>query len=196
MTITSTRSLWTVHNDHDLDQASDRHSRYGAYLWSRLEQLDERRTPEEWVAWCWSVATTPIMSPGYARWGDSVESTDVYRDSWDGSLRSTVVVRSALPARLPRHSERAWRGWGSSCGGEIEDPRWSGYHGPTALGRVELDGPLPGRWERPAEVGPRRSPGCPNLGNQRAVTRAAKATVAEVVSALCHEFGPAVQALR
>lgn len=195
---TGTTTLWRCADDYDLDQASDGLSRYGAYLASHTNRLSEDwPAVEYWVMWCWDVATPPIMSPGYARWSDPVESTTIWRDSWDGSLAATVVVRTALPVDLPPR----WLSWRYDLTNRLADPRNEGEMGggrSAALARVTLEGPF----NRGLPVGGVGEPGGTwpgppgDLGDRRALVAASKVTVDAVVSALSAEFGPAVEALR
>ncbi|HET7488280.1 MAG TPA: hypothetical protein VFJ85_10145 [Acidimicrobiales bacterium] len=183
---TRTTATWSVHERHDRDQASDGHSRYGAYLDSRLHHLvgDGQPSPEAWAAWCWNVATPPTMGPGYARWSDPVESTTCWRSCEDGRLAATVVVRvpaSALAVELPR----PWRGWERDVDSELVEPRTAC----SALARVTLEGPLEGTW-------PAAPDGLFDGVERRVLVAAAKAAVAAVVDGLRWGFGPAVDALR
>lgn len=183
---TATEALWSIDEDEDRVRASDRFSRYGAYLDARLpELLDlEVRTPEEWVAWCWQVATPPVMSPGYVAWSGPVESTMCWRSCADGRLVAAVVVRvpsSGLAARLPRQ----WLGWSSDGAGALVEPRTAC----TALVRVTLEGPLYGDWPLAPE-------GLFDRVDRHGLVVAAKAAVAGVVDALDRRFAPAVEALR
>ncbi|MFP5375161.1 MAG: hypothetical protein ACLGIO_00065 [Acidimicrobiia bacterium] len=181
-----TTGRWSIDEDWDRTRASDGHSRYGAYLDARLHELLEGRQvrPEEWVAWCWQVATPPVMSPGYAAWSDPIESTSCWRSDADGRLVATVVVRvpaSGLVARLPR----PWAGW-SRGGGGLTEPRRADF---TALASVTLEGPLTGEWPAaPADLFDRV--------DRRSLVAAAKAAVGCVLDALDRDFGPAVEALR
>lgn len=183
---TATDALWSIDEDGDRARASDRFSRYGAYLDARLPELVdlEVHTAEDWVAWCWQVATPPVMSPGYVAWTGPVESTSCWRSCTDGRLVATVVVRvpsSALAARLPR----PWQGWSGDGSGALVEPRAPC----TALARVTLEGPLDGDW-------PVEPAGLFDRVDRRGLVVAAKAAVASVVDALDHRFAPAVEALR
>ena len=183
---TATEALWSIDEDEDRARASDRFSRYGAYLDARLpELLDlEVRAPEEWVAWCWQVATPPVMSPGYVAWSDPVESTSCSRSCTDGRLVAAVVVRvpsSGLAARLPR----PWQGWSSDGTGALVEPRAAC----TALARLTLEGPLDAKWPPAPE-------GLFDRVDRRGLVAAAKAAGASVVDARDRQFAPAVEALR
>ena len=183
---TATEVLWSIDEDGDRARASDRFSRYGAYLDARLPQLLEMevRTPEEWVAWCWQVATPPVMSPGYVAWSDPIESTSCWRSCADGRLVTAVVVRvpsAGLSARLPR----PWQGWSRDRTGALVEPRAAC----SALVRVTLEGPLDGQWPLAPE-------GLFDRVDRHGLVVAAKGAVAGVVDELGRHFAPAVEALR
>jgi hypothetical protein len=104
-------------DDHqDQNLASDRRSRYGAYLRDKRRLFfhngsDSPPTTDavEFAVAAWSVATPPIMSPGYVTSHPRIQDTTVH---WDDDHRAALAVEIAVPAppitnRLPSR----WSGW-------------------------------------------------------------------------------------
>jgi hypothetical protein len=134
-------------DDHqDQTLASDRKSRYGAYLRDKRRRFfhngsDSPPTadPVEFAVTAWSVATPPIMSPGYVTSHPRIQDTKVH---WDDDHRAALAVEIAVPAppithRLPSR----WSGWiRDGCG-----PRWRDPHDNdqlTVLSTVTIRVPL------------------------------------------------------
>lgn len=134
-------------DDHQVQNlASDRKSRYGAYLRDKRRLFfhngpDSPPTadPVEFAVAAWSVATPPIMSPGYVSSHPRVQDTKIH---WDDDYRAALAVEIAVPAppitnRLPSR----WSGW-------IQDgwgPRWRDPHDNdhlTVLSAVTIRVPL------------------------------------------------------
>jgi hypothetical protein len=135
-------------DDHqDQNLASDRKSRYGAYLRDKRRLFfhngpDSPPTtdPVEFAVDAWSVSTPPIMSPGYVTSHPRIQNTTTH---WDDDHRAALAVQIAVPAppitnRLPSR----WSGW-------IQDsdwgPRWRDPHDNdhlTVLSTVTIRVPL------------------------------------------------------
>lgn len=181
--------LWWLNDLHDRENASDGYSRYGAYLASRRDQLlawtDGACHPElECAAWCWSVATSPVMSPAYANEPRDVESTHIWADNELATLVAQVVVRTTPGSRLPA-GWRSW-GWADGRGGHV-DITYPGSR-PTAYTRVELTAAIGHDGIPPAalEFG---------IRSQRKNVDMAKATLRYLTTRLNDTFGPMIQHL-
>lgn len=130
----------------DRDSASDRVSRYGAYLRQHTAyfRYDDAPTTDaaEFAAAAVRIAVPPIMSPGYVLIDRRVIDLTVH---WDDDQRAAIAVTivSALPDTVYRAIGRTWSGWRrDTWGGE---PRWSDHYDndtpvaqPTLLTRVPL----------------------------------------------------------
>src|SRR6266567_4750521 len=137
------RVCW-VDENWDLVNASDRVSRYGAYLRGHTELFDPwREAPHgitrdagEFAIAALQVATGPIMSPGYVRWH-------------------------------PRVLGSPWWSWTTYLGRDWSEPDDASH---AALARLELRWPIPDatlpRPHRPARAG------YPNLRDAKASVRA------------------------
>src|SRR6266536_3430342 len=101
-----------VDEDWDRTNASDRVSRYGAYLRSHAELFDPWRDapggitedPGEFAIAALQVATGPIMSPGYVRWHARV---------LDYKLDRGLDPRPGGKIRLPKCARRESGGAGA-----------------------------------------------------------------------------------
>jgi hypothetical protein len=108
-------AFW-IDESYDLEYASDRVSRYGAYVRQHrsefVETLDERDRAT-FAALAWRVATGPIMAPGYVRKHERVRSSRLTRNYEDGSLYATVELVGITPRRLELEdfSSPPWRSW-------------------------------------------------------------------------------------
>lgn len=165
---------------HDCLRASDRFSRFGAYLAMRLpavldEDPDVLTDPVRWAAFAWATATTPVMSPGYVEWSDPIEDIQIGWD--DGDLVLEGVLRAHLSVNLP-----GWRGWGRDLHGNLVEP-WHGNR--TALARVALR----------AVLMERRLPSPPDASSRDDVVFTAKAAVSAVALAIEEVLVPVVAAL-
>jgi hypothetical protein len=101
--MTQSDGWWSIDRRHDRDHASDGYSRYGAYLAHRIDQAiadDDLDDPVRWTAWCWSVATPPVMAPALVQTRDPVLGSVLWRDPDTGCLAATVRVAAPLPAGL------------------------------------------------------------------------------------------------
>jgi hypothetical protein len=188
MTATADRVCW-VDSDWDRVNASDRVSRYGAYLRSHAELFDPWREapngitedPGEFAIAAFQVATGPIMSPGYVCWHPRVLDHRVDRgeNPEPGQLVCSVTLATSLPLWLGS----PWWSWTSYLGRDWREPDDAKH---AALARLELRWPLPvaplPRLRPPAR------PGQPNL-------RDAKASVLALVGAINQTAGPVLAKL-
>jgi hypothetical protein len=174
--------LWMCWIDRGYDRAaaSDRVSRYGAYLAGNAGLFDPwdeapegiTRDPVEFTIAAFKVATGPIMSPGYVRWHGRVQGHDARRSEHDGRVVLSVTLAVASPVRLGWD----WRGWERDFHGDWLEPD---DRRPAGLCRLELRWPVPtDRLPIPRRL--RRS-GVPNLAD---ATRAV-AVLVEHVNATC-----------
>jgi hypothetical protein len=174
--------------DYDRAYASDRLSRYGAYVRDHARLFDPWQEapdgvttdPVEFAVAAFHVAIGPIMWPGFIRWHPRICGYGVERSDQDGRLVVSVTLATPAPLRLPGWS---WRGWDRDFQDRFLEPE---DRGPVALGRLELRWPLDGeQLHRPAR--PRVS-GRPNLVD-------ATTAVAVVVGSANHTAGPVLAAL-
>jgi hypothetical protein len=191
-------TLVRVDDDYDremADRGSALSSRLGHYLAKNLDNIfeDERADPVIFARWAWSVATGPIMSPGYVRTRPDLRAVHVQRSSWDGTLY--VAVDVPLPHhRLTKESRppyevRDWERDRYTVGGEYaaleapddsdKDPR------ATLLTTTELRVPATG-WEL-------HQPGDWRI--QELLIDDAKQTLALLVDQINRHLGPKVAAL-
>jgi hypothetical protein len=188
MTATADRVCW-VDEDWDRTNASDRVSRYGAYLRGHAELFDPWREapngitqdPGEFAIAALQVATGPIMSPGYVRWYPRVLDHTVSHgeNPEPGRLVCTVALATFLPMWLGS----PWWSWTTYMGREWSEPDDAKH---AALARLEL------RWPLPVATLPRPRPparsGYPNLHD-------AKASVRALVEAINQTAGPVLAKL-
>jgi hypothetical protein len=166
------RVCW-VDEDWDRTNASDRVSRYGAYLRGHTELFDPRREapdgitedPGEFAIAAFQVACGPIMSPGYACWHPRVLDHHVgYGDDPDPGR---LVLKVTLATFLPMWLGSAWWSWTTYLGRDWSEPEDAKH---AALARLEL------RWPLPVATLPRPRPptrsGYPNLADAKASVRA------------------------
>jgi hypothetical protein len=157
------RVCWIDH-DHDRAAASDRVSRYGAYLRDHAGLFDPwgeasdgvTADPVEFAVAAFKVATGPIMSPGYVRWHGRVQGHDAGRSEHDDRLVLSVTLAVASPVRLGWD----WRGWDRHVHGDGLEPD---DRRPVGLCRLELRWPVP--TDRLPTPGRPRRPGVPNLAD-------------------------------
>jgi hypothetical protein len=169
------RVCW-VDEDWDRTNASDRVSRYGAYLRNHTDLFDPWREaskgitqdPGEFAIAAFRVACGPIMSPGYVGWHPRVLDHQVsYGDDPDPArLILTVTLATALPMWLGS----PWWSWTTYLGRDWSEPD-EGRH--AALGSLRLRWPLQVA-TLPHPRPPARS-GCPNLQYAKASVRVAVA---------------------
>ncbi len=134
--------VFTPDDDYDLTHASDRESRYGAYLRRNLVAFldaDDKPTssPLEFAAGAWRTATSPVMSPGYVtahpRVLDSAAVSDLA-----GRLAVSVEVATDLPRGNAHGLRGAWSGW--QRGHHWFAP--STYERPSATALLQLRVPI------------------------------------------------------
>lgn len=104
---------FTTDDRVDRERASDGVSRYGAYLAQRQYAFHEDDEPTaDRVAFAlaaWSIAGSPIMSPGYVSCHPRIQGTEVH---WDDDHRAAIAVEIAVPAPLAAGKlPSRWRGW-------------------------------------------------------------------------------------
>ncbi|WP_067812297.1 hypothetical protein [Actinomadura kijaniata] len=146
--LTTSFRVFRLNEADDRDRASDRASRYGAYLRHHKHKFadfddDQALTanPAEFTAAAWEVATGPIMSPPYLEWlPDRIRDIDTYFSEDDCSLIARVEIAVPRPPELL--ALRGWREWDRSAGFG-----YSGYftpedrmlkHGPAMLTSTTL----------------------------------------------------------
>lgn len=108
-------NAFRVDAQHDVEAASDRHSRYGAYLSQKrnLFHYDgpdrpPTRCPVRFAINAWTVATPPIMAPGYVIPHARIQNADFH---WDDS-RAALAIDIAVPAPpITDHLRSRWSGW-------------------------------------------------------------------------------------
>jgi hypothetical protein len=115
------RLLVYVDDDYDRDNASDRVSRYGAYLKQNASLFRNAWTdepapvedPAEFAVHAWTVATGPIMVPGYVRVRPDLHGVTLHRDDEDGALYADVHVplRHAQIGGDTKRFPYAWQDW-------------------------------------------------------------------------------------
>ena len=182
------RLCW-VDEDWDLVNASDRVSRYGAYLRGHTELFDPwreapggiTRDAGEFAIAALQVATGPIMSPGYVRWHPRVLDYKLGHglDPEPGWLVCQVTLATSLPLWLGS----PWRSWTTYLGRDWSEPEDARH---AALARLELRWPIPDA-TLPTPRPPARS-GQPNL-------RDAKASVRALVEGINQTAGPVLAKL-
>lgn len=130
-----TDKLVIVNDPYDRDNASDGHSRYGAYLRQNANLFrdawsDEPRPvedPAEFAVHAWRVATGPIMVPGYVQVRPDLHGITLHRDQDDHALYADIHVplRHHHIGGNTKRFPYAWQDWEkeSSWG---EDGRYRG----------------------------------------------------------------------
>lgn len=114
--------LLAVVDDHyDRDNASDGTSRYGAYLrqnaslfrdvWS--DEPGPVQDPAEFAVHAWTVATAPIMVPGYVRIRPDLSRITLHRDEDDHGLYADIhlPLHHAHIGGNTRRFPYAWQDW-------------------------------------------------------------------------------------
>ncbi|MER5350686.1 hypothetical protein ABT093_10175 [Kitasatospora sp. NPDC002551] len=87
-------TLAIVDDIRDREQASDGHSRFGAYIAHHAEDFHdggEPLRPVDFAAVAWSVATFPVMSPGYVDVRPDVHPFTVHRGHDGGAFLCAKV---------------------------------------------------------------------------------------------------------
>ncbi|MFC5666159.1 hypothetical protein ACFP3U_24690 [Kitasatospora misakiensis] len=130
-------TLAVIDDIADREQASDGRSRYGAYLAkyaADFREGGEPLTPVDFAAVAWSVATFPVMSPGYVDVRPDLQPLTVHRDH-DGRavLCAKVGLRHGHLARRPASRPRPLD-WERDPWGSHDDP-WPVLVGPEHTDR-------------------------------------------------------------
>jgi hypothetical protein len=119
-------NAFRISYQHDIDAASDRRSRYGAYIAQKqhlfhYDGTDQPPTtcPVRFALAAWTVATPPTMAPGYVATHARIQDTGAH---WDDS-RAAFEVRIAVPppvstSQLPSR----WEGWFRDEWSRWQDP--------------------------------------------------------------------------
>ncbi|MGW3179658.1 hypothetical protein ACWDD9_10375 [Kitasatospora sp. NPDC001119] len=99
------RTLVVIDNAADRDEASDGHSRYGAYLTQHADHFHDDGQPlhpVDFAITAWRTATVPVMAPGYVNVRFDVYPLDVCHDH-NGGVRfcARVGLRHGDLARRP-----------------------------------------------------------------------------------------------
>jgi hypothetical protein len=85
-----------VDDHNDTEQASDGHSRFGAYIRQNLHEFHDddparfSTDPVQFATAAFYVASQPVMAPGYVRTHPRILLTTCDDNTWDGSLLATV----------------------------------------------------------------------------------------------------------
>jgi hypothetical protein len=177
MTARADRVCW-VDEDWDRSNASDRVSRYRAYLRGHTELFDPwheapngiTQDPGEFAIAALQVACGPIMSPGYVRWHPRVLDYKLDRglDPEPGRLVCSITLATFPSLWLGS----PWRGWTEYLGDPWREPDDAKH---AALARLELRWPIP-EATLPRPHRPTR-PGQPNLRDAKAAVRALVAQI-------------------
>jgi hypothetical protein len=138
----SALALIGVDDRHDRETASNGHSRLGAYLRQPLAELEvDDLDPRRFAAWCFGVATPPVMTPGYLWWRAPLVELQLFVDPADGAL----VVLAELVHRQFRCLP-GWATWERDC---LADEYREPARRPRVLPRLTaVSSVLPGPWPR------------------------------------------------
>jgi hypothetical protein len=171
------RVCW-VDENWDLVNASDRVSRYGAYLRNHTDLFDPWRDasngitqdPGEFAIAAFRVACGPIMSPGYVCWHPRVLDHQV--GSGEDPDPSRLVITITLATGLPTWLGSPWSSWTTYLGHDWSEPEDAKH---AALAQLKLRWPiLVATLPRPR---PPARPGQPNLADAKASVRALVAEI-------------------
>jgi hypothetical protein len=104
-----------IDDAYDRDYASDGISRFGAYVRQRAHLFVadwEPLTPVTFAVTLWTIATGPVMSPGYVRVRTSVSAVTCRHAEEPGLLLAEVRLRLPRPAdRRGADIVQAWSDW-------------------------------------------------------------------------------------
>jgi hypothetical protein len=119
------QSAFWIDQDYDREYASDGVSRFGHYVRDAAAGPrdiftgcfddgyweDPAAGQAHFAAAAWTIATGPVMSPGYIRMHPRVLRASVHVSNWDGTLAGTADLAVPWPAPLAR--SRTWQaaGW-------------------------------------------------------------------------------------
>jgi hypothetical protein len=187
---TANRVCW-IDADWDRSQASDGVSRYGAYLRTHTKPFapwQDEDAPSgitqdagDFASAAFTVATGPIMSPGYVLWHPRVTDYNVSRG--DNPEPGRLVLQVTLATALPLWLGGRWWSWTERYGRRWREPDDDRH---AAMASLLLRWPLPVT-SLPSPSKPTR-PGVPNLAD-------AKASVRALVAAFNATAGPALAKL-
>ncbi|MBY8888048.1 hypothetical protein K7472_24870 [Streptomyces sp. PTM05] len=186
--------LAVVDDDHDRLYASDRHSRFGAYLRQEAGHLtspDEPLTAEEFAAVVWRIATEPVMSPGYVRIRPDVRAVvPAWDENGEGLLFDVHVPLPHQALANARAVPARWRDWRTEPVFVEPEHRWwaePDADRPALLTTTVIRLPVGDDWGLP-------EPGELHPGHE--LTVAAKQSVAAAAAGINRHAGPLLAALR
>jgi hypothetical protein len=134
----SETTLATVDDVYDRENASNGYSRYAEYLRLNNGLFRDRWTdgpapvedPAEFAVHSWTVATGPIMAPGYVRIRPDLRGISLHRDEDDHGLYAEIRVPldhrqiGGGAKRFP-YAWQDWvedRGWGDGEYADVREP--------------------------------------------------------------------------
>ena len=143
--------------------------------------------PVAFACAAWSLATPPLLDPGYVRWHRRVLSATCSRNPFDGGLTARVELVSPLPAELTTTRawwrDRGWRGWPELFGQFVQPTHHDLSRNPHVRTTLLIEAPLP-------------LDGLPEAAEQDAgVEAAAERAVTVLVRDLGDLVGPVLQQL-
>jgi hypothetical protein len=126
--MTTPAAFWIDH-DYDREHASDGVSRYGGYVRAAtFEPHTDDYQVAELAVHAWTLATGPIMSPGYVRCHPRIRRARLERSDWDGSLIAAIDLVTGQPGPLQwlrSDDDRGWwRDWPSERNPWTGDSGW------------------------------------------------------------------------
>jgi hypothetical protein len=186
-------AAFRVDHDHDREHASDGVSRYGAYVRAAtFEPYTDGDQVTELAVHAWTLATGPVMAPGYVRCHPRIRQARLERSDWDGSLIAAIDVVTGQPGPLQAlrsDDDRGWwRDWPSEPNPWTGDSAWHEPSGqdlarsPYLLCQASLQFTVP----QAGLARPPAQPGTPLLAAQ------CRDTVAALVRALSTIAGPVI----
>jgi hypothetical protein len=113
--MTTATAFWIDH-DYDREHACDGVSRYGAYVRAATSGPDAGGDQvAELAVRAWTLATGPVMAPGYVRCHPAIRLARLERSDWDGSLLASIDLVTGQARHLtgPRAGARQcwWQDW-------------------------------------------------------------------------------------
>lgn len=182
------RAAFRTDDRADRDLASDGVSRYGGYLAQHRHVFhrDGDQAPPtvdavEYALAAWTIASPPIMAPGYVSFHPRIQNVTMH---WDNEHRAACAVHIAAPAPAATKALRSlWRDW--VCDSWLD--RW---FDPYDNDRVTVLTTLTVR----VPLNPRRLP-APRYRSGIAQTQTAKDAVAALCTVLNTELNGLLAAL-
>lgn len=113
-------AFW-VDDDYDQDNASDSHSRYGAYLRDRAHRFDGEESPARFAVLAMEIGSSPIMTPGYVRAHSRICDWTPYSDDYS-NIAFDVSLIVPRPVVVSASLGSGWRDWVSD--GYGDNHRW------------------------------------------------------------------------